>query len=226
MSINYKKTTIIGEIYSKCLKQENDISGEINKMLNGFYPVNTIDRINTKIVEKLENFSNSILLLSKSIDNDITSTNEKEIWRRKRDNMKISYTNLSRRLENCISTLRKKNFDFSNNSNGKYFGENISTLDQEGQTWKNSLRMSKEIESMAVDVSGELDNQAFSLSNINNKITNIFQKVTTSNYYTNFMIRRGRGDTWLCLFLGVLTLIIMYICYYYLRPKVRKILIK
>lgn len=222
MSNNKYKTPITGEIYSKCLKQENDISEEIAKILKGIYPLDTIDRIKTKVIEKLENFDNSILLLSKSIDEDLFSEKEKEIYRRKKENIQISFKNLTKRLEDCISMMKKKN-DTSLDSKKAYslFGNNINNLQQENQSWKSVLRLSNEIEANAAGINAELDSQGFSLSNINNKVLGIFGKLTTSHSYTTFMIGRGKGDTRLCIFLGILTIVIIYYCYYYLRPRLR-----
>ena len=49
----------------------------------------------------------------------------------------------------------------------------------------------------------------------------MFNKMTIADSITRFMIRRGRGDTLLCLFLGLLTLVIMYYCYYYIKPAMK-----
>ena len=106
--MSIKRTPITIELYSKCIKQESDISEEIAKILNGVYPVDTIDRIKTKVVEKLEN---SITLLSSSIDNDLPSEKEKELYRKKKENLTISFKNLSKRLDDSITNFKKKQCD-------------------------------------------------------------------------------------------------------------------
>ena len=219
--MSIKRTPITIELYSKCIKQESDISEEIAKILNGIYPVNTIDRIKTKVVEKLENFDNSITLLSRSIDNDLQSEKEKELYRKKKENLTISLKNLSKRLDDSISNFKKKHYNSLDKQNYVMFGKNINNLQQENQSWKSVLKLSSEIEANAININSELDNQSFSLNGINNKITNIFTKLTNSHMYTTFMIKRGKGDTRLCIFLGILTIVIIYYCYYYLRPKLR-----
>jgi len=45
--------------------------------------------------------------------------------------------------------------------------------------------------------------------------------LTTSHSQTGWLIKRGKGDTFLCIFLGIVTIIIIYYSYYYLRPKIR-----
>ena len=74
-----KGTKILSEIYSKCLNQAKDVESEISKIINNKYPVNTIDRIKEKILEKLDNFSTSITNLLISINTSEISLNEKEI---------------------------------------------------------------------------------------------------------------------------------------------------
>ena len=174
--MSIKRTPITIELYSKCIKQESDISEEIAKILNGVYPVNTIDRIKTKVVEKLENFDNSITLLSRSIDNDLQSEKEKELYRKKKENLTISLKNLSKRLDDSISNFKKKHYSSLDKQNYVMFGKNINNLQLENQSWKSVLKLSSEIEANAVNINSELDNQSFSLNGINNKITNIFTK--------------------------------------------------
>jgi hypothetical protein len=81
--------------------------------------------------------------------------------------------------------------------------------------------MSRDIENNASNINGELSNQLFSMRGINNKLSNIFGKLTTSHSQTGWLIKRGKGDTFLCIFLGIVTIIIIYYSYYYLRPKIR-----
>ena len=165
--MSIKRTPITIELYSKCIKQESDISEEIAKILNGVYPVNTIDRIKTKVVEKLENFDNSITLLSRSIDNDLQSEKEKELYRKKKENLTISLKNLSKRLDDSISNFKKKHYSSLDKQNYVMFGKNINNLQLENQSWKSVLKLSSEIEANAVNINSELDNQSFSLNGIN-----------------------------------------------------------
>jgi hypothetical protein len=54
-------TSLINEIYSKCMNQSHDIMDRINEIENGIHDI-AIDKIKTKIVEKLENLDNSLKL--------------------------------------------------------------------------------------------------------------------------------------------------------------------
>ncbi len=76
-------TSILKEIYSKCVAQENDISKEITKIIDNSFPIDTIDRVKQKIKESIENYSNSIELLKTSIEKGNISKEEKDIWRKK-----------------------------------------------------------------------------------------------------------------------------------------------
>jgi len=49
----------------------------------------------------------------------------------------------------------------------------------------------------------------------------MFNKLHLSNTITNMLVRRGKIDTYICLILGILTIIILYYCYYYLRPIIK-----
>lgn len=49
----------------------------------------------------------------------------------------------------------------------------------------------------------------------------MYNKLGISNSITRFLIRRGRGDTYLCLFLGLLTIVIIYYTYFYIKPRMK-----
>ena len=76
-------TSILKEMYSKCLALENDINKQISKIIDNSFPINTIDRVKQKIKESLENYNNSIDLLNLSIEKEKISKEQKDIWRKK-----------------------------------------------------------------------------------------------------------------------------------------------
>lgn len=71
---------IVNEFYSKCLNQKQDINDKINEIFNGVHQVNIIDKVKTKIVEKMENFGESLRLMERLI-NDINQS-EQIIWKK------------------------------------------------------------------------------------------------------------------------------------------------
>ena len=95
-------SSILKEMYSKCVAQENDISKEIAKIIDNIYPIDTIDRVKQKIKESLDNYRNSIELLKSSIEKEKISKDEKEIWRKKSEFFIDSRNNLNKRLENSV----------------------------------------------------------------------------------------------------------------------------
>jgi hypothetical protein len=98
---------------------------------------------------------------------------------------------------------------------------NLSLLEEENSSLNNSMRIGIDIENQARTLNTELSDQKSYLDKISEKVNKIYSKLQISNSITHFLIRRGRGDTYLCLFLGMLTLVIIYYVYYYIRPKVR-----
>ena len=219
-------TSVLKEIYSKCLAKENDISKEIAKIMKNTYPIDTIERVRQKVKESILNYEDSINLLNISIETADISKEEKEIWKRKSDYFESSSKNLNKSLDESINkVIRKKNkhnFKFNyNEDNSIEMGKNINNLEQEQQSWKSLLKLTSEIESTAINVNKELDNQLLSLSNISGKITNIFQTITGSYRDSTWINQRGKNDKYICLFLGFLTVIIIGFTYYFLRPKIR-----
>lgn len=73
-------THLINEIYSKCLNQSQDISNSINEILNGLHSITTIDKVKQKIIEKLENYEESLRVLDR-IFNEL-STEDLALWKR------------------------------------------------------------------------------------------------------------------------------------------------
>ena len=210
--------SILKEIYSKCLGLENDISKEISKLNS--YPIDTIDKVKQKIDESLDNFKNSIYLLSISIEKSNISSQEKDIWKRKKDLFDSSFKNLNKRLDNIYNIKKRNNFNIDVENNSE-FGKNINNLSMEKQSWSSAYKMSTEIYDTTLTINNELNNQILSLSNIGGKITNIFQKMTGSYNDSTWIKQRGQNDKYICIALGILTIFIIGFTYFYLRPKLR-----
>ena len=210
--------SILKEIYSKCLGLENDISKEISKLNS--YPIDTIDKVKQKIDESLDNFKNSIYLLSISIEKSNISSQEKDIWKRKKDLFDSSFKNLNKRLDSIYNIKKRNNFNIDVENNSE-FGKNINNLSMEKQSWSSAYKMSTEINDTTLTINNELNNQILSLSNIGGKITNIFQKMTGSYNDSTWIKQRGQNDKYICIALGILTIFIIGFTYFYLRPKLR-----
>jgi len=217
-------TSILNEMYSKCLTLENDINKQISKIIDNSFPVNTIDRVKQKIKESLENYNNSIDLLNLSIEKEKISKEQKDIWRKKAEYFIPSRKNLNKRLEDSVYNIKKKNqrykFNFDDDNNLE-LGENINNLEREKQSLSSTLRMSSEIESKSLIVNDELSNQLLSLGNIGDKINQIYHKISGSYRDSSWIKQRGQNDKYLCFALGCLTIFIIGFTYLYLRPKLR-----
>ena len=218
-------TSVLNDIYSKLLAQENDISKEINKIINNSYSVDTIDRVKEKIKDSLENYQNSINLLNISIEKSKMSNDEKEIWKRKADVSQESYNDLNKRIDRSVYDIKKKNkkndYKFNLDEENLELGRNISNLQREQQSLNSTIKLSTEAYYSSINVNNELSNQILSLSNIGGKVTNIFQKITGSYNDSTWIKQRGQNDKYICLALGTLTIIIIGFTYFYLRPKIR-----
>ena len=218
-------TSVLNDIYSKLLAQENDISKEINRIINNSYSVDTIDRVKEKIKDSLENYQNSINLLNISIEKSKMSNDEKEIWKRKADVSQESYNDLIERIDRSVYDIKKKNkkndYKFNLDDDNLELGRNISNLQREHQSLNTTIKLSTEAYYSSINVNNELSNQILSLSNIGGKVTNIFQKITGSYNDSTWIKQRGQNDKYICLALGTLTIIIIGFTYFYLRPKIR-----
>ena len=218
-------TSVLNDIYSKLLAQENDISKEINRIINNSYSVDTIDRVKEKIKDSLENYQNSINLLNISIEKSKMSKDEKEIWKRKADVSQESYNDLNKRIDRSVYDIKKKNkkndYKFNLDEENLELGRNISNLQREQQSLNSTIKLSTEAYYSSINVNNELSNQILSLSNIGGKVTNILQKITGSYNDSTWIKQRGQNDKYICLALGTLTIIIIGFTYFYLRPKIR-----
>ena len=107
--------------------------------------------------------------------------------------------------------------------NGHNFSgiNNLSLLEDEHTSLKSSLKMGSDMERQAMTLNEELADQKTYLEKIKDKVNSIYNKLLISNSITHFLIRRGRGDTYLCLFLGLLTIVIIYYVYFYVKPRMR-----
>ena len=215
-------TSVLKEMHSKCLAQENDISKEISKLSK--YPIDTIYKVQQKIEESLETYKDSINLLNISIDNSNISNDEKELWKRKKEIFDSSIKDLNQRLIKTINNIKIKNtkyFDFDE-ENGIEFGKNISNLNREKDSWQQTLKSSSEILDTTTNVNDELNSQILSLGNIGAKVGDIFHKITGSYHDSIWIKQRGQNDKYICIGLGILTIFIIGFTYFYLRPKLRR----
>ena len=216
-------TSILKEIYSKCVAQENDISKEITKIIDNSFPIDTIDRVKQKIKESIENYSNSIELLKTSIEKGNISKEEKDIWRKKTEFFIDSKKSLNKRLEDSVYNIKKKNqkYKFNLDDNNYTFGENISNLEREKQSLQTTLKLTTEIESNSITVNNELSNQLLSMGSIGDKVNKIFHLMSGSYKDTTWIKQRGKNDKCICLSLGFRTILIIVFTYFYIRPKIR-----
>ena len=117
---------------------------------------------------------------------------------------------------------QKNNYNFNlDEENNDEFGRNINNLQREQEGWKQVYKLSTEIYDTSLNVNKELGDQILSLGNIGGKITNIFQKITGSYHDSTWIKQRGQNDKYICLAMGILTVIIILFTYFYLRPKIR-----
>ena len=66
MKNNSIEFNIINELYSKCIKQEQDINDWTNEILNGAHKSTAVEKVRDKILEKMENFEESLTNVRKS----------------------------------------------------------------------------------------------------------------------------------------------------------------
>jgi hypothetical protein len=72
--------SLINDIYSKCLNQNQDISNKIHEIQSGQHSSTVIDKIRQKIEEKLENHFESVKLGEKIISE--ISREEAILWKK------------------------------------------------------------------------------------------------------------------------------------------------
>jgi hypothetical protein len=79
---NYQSECLrtINEFYSKCHKQSNDISDDINDIKKGKHPIGAIDKVKSKVLEKLDNYDESLKTMELLLQD--LKESEKEIWKK------------------------------------------------------------------------------------------------------------------------------------------------
>jgi hypothetical protein len=71
---------IINEIYSKCFKQQQDISDGINEILKGQHGLGALDKVKFKILEKLENYEETLKMMERILPELLPT--ERDIWKK------------------------------------------------------------------------------------------------------------------------------------------------
>lgn len=218
--IKHESINIVNEVYSKCIKQKQDITDGINEIMKGIHKSGAVDKVKFKILEKLENFEESLKMIEKVISE---LTTNQDIWRKKVDNLRISLSNMHKHLDEAVSLQRKRNKSdnlFSLNKD-LYSKSNSMWLHEENTSLVNASKIGADLERQALSIHNELEDQMGLIGKMFDKVNVIYRKMDVSNSISKFLVRRGRGDTYLCLFMGVITVLSIYFSYYYLRPWVR-----
>lgn len=212
--------SIVNDILNKCSKIEGDLDNIITTELNKNSKV--INKILEKFNEKMGNLENSIQLLESQLKNnsdDSGSNFNNKMIHKKIEILKLKlndYPNLVRNklksIENSKTSLF--NSDSKDSSISKY-------LTDEHDSLKKSLKLSKDIESNEFKVLEELDRQEGIMHSVKSKLSDLFSKLVLSNAITTWIINRSSRDKQLLFFLVFLTVAIVYITNYYIKPLIR-----
>jgi hypothetical protein len=73
-------TYLINEIYSKCFKQQQDITDGINEILKGQHNLGALDKVKFKILEKLENYQETLKMMERILPELLPT--ERDIWKK------------------------------------------------------------------------------------------------------------------------------------------------
>lgn len=213
------------DIYSKSIKQETELKNILNEILTGTHD-NCLNRIKEKFNEKLYNFENTISVLEKQILMEYsTNSSNFNIWNKKSENLKLSLNSLPSELNKALNTQSKKLNNKLWSSSYKEDGSNLTYLTSEHDSLKKSLRLSRDIEAQETLLMQELDNQQFSLDSVKNKMMKLFASVDFTNTMTQWLVRRGVSDRQIFFGLVILTCLITFITYYYVKPWLKSFVV-
>ena len=71
---------MINEMYSKCLKQNQDVTSAVIDIRKGLHNIQSIDKVKDKVLEKLENFEETLRMMERILHD--YSGNERSLWKR------------------------------------------------------------------------------------------------------------------------------------------------
>lgn len=217
--------SLCNDIYSKSIKQEKELNSICNDVLNGAHD-KVLNKIKDKFNEKLVNFENSISVLEKQIINEYsTYSSNYNIWMKKLENLKLSLSALPNTMNKNIQIQTKKITQNAFQSYDYNDSNSIAYLTSEHDSLKNSLRMSRDIENQELILIGELDSQQSTLNSVKNKVLTLYAKVDFMNTITQWLVRRGVTDKQIFLGLVLLTILVTYLTYYYVKPWLKSFVV-
>ena len=148
--------SLINEIYSKSCNQSQDILDKINEIENGIHDI-VLDKIKTKILEKMENLENSMKLG----EHIILELNQTEVmkWKRRFENIRVSFVNNEKALKDAIKARKDKMSNLMKSSKDYKSNPNLSNLQEEYISLRNTLKITSDIEQQGYFVIGELESQ-------------------------------------------------------------------
>lgn len=220
MSVQSGQKNMLNEFYAKCTKQQREIENLGSEILKGDHD-KVLDKIRQKLEERLCNFDNSIGLLQKGIEESIIDMN---LWKKKIENLRLSYITLKHQVEEYILKRIKKQDEKHKSSmyrTGFQDSSKIGQLTDEYNSLKQSLKRSQDIENQTFLINTDLEAQQGILDRVKSNAAKILGKSEFTNTITQWLIKRGKNDLIIFSMLAVFTLMIMYFTYYYVKPWIR-----
>ena len=213
--------SIINDINAKCVKQQSDLFNLISDIKKGSHD-NCLDKMKEKIEEKISSLTNSIVMLEKSVELTSISSDQSFIWKHKINHFKEQKESARKLLEQSISS-QKSRLQLKNNKVSSIFhnDNDISQLTNEHESLMKTLKFSRELDSKQGHVLEELDTQQSILEKIKNKTLSILNIANFSNTITMWIIKRSKNDILLFFSLCFLTVVVIYITTYYIKPYIR-----
>lgn len=213
---------MINDFHQKCLKSQSDISNLLSEIKSGLHHKN-IERIKEKFEEKIILFIDSIQLLDNSIkDNPRLDKKNQGYWEQKLIYYKEQKEFLKREYERLLQQVNKsKSTSSMSNDYSKFDDGNVNYLSNEHDSLLNTLRFSRDIDSKQSLLLNELESQQSLLNRVKAKTMSILNLADVSNTITMWIIRRGKNDKIIFFTLVLITVLVIYISIYYLKPLIR-----
>ena len=209
-------------LYQESNKLSYDIDGKINEIYVGFKDRWEMDDIAYIISEKIGVFERQVSKLREEFDSLVSNGQfqggNQSYWEKKVQRLEKSLKMLPSTLDKAVKNQARSMEQTKLRTNIERRNRNEEELKQQSENIKASLEYTDNIQNQGSSILENLTSQTEVLKKVKLRTFQFLNVLGVSGSIMRLIERRGREDNLIVIALWLVTLLIMYLTYYYVKP--------
>ena len=209
-------------LYQESNKLSYDIDGKINEIYVGFKDKSEMDDIVYLISEKISVFERQVFRLRNEfgslVSNNQFQGGNQSYWDKKLQRLEKSLKLLPSTLEKAVKNQTRSMEQTKLRTNIERRNRNEEELKLQSENIKASLEYTESIRNQGESILENLSSQTEVLKKVKLRTFQFLNVLGVSGSIMRLIERRGREDNLIVIALCLVTLLVMYLTYYYIKP--------